>query len=394
MRPQPKIAIVGGSLVGPAAELFLRREGFTDVTTYEALPHPHSQSGGVMGVRFTTLDLLDLVGITRAQIMALDDPDVYAFDVRPGGHGVDLRGKSRFPGQVTSWDALHAEEADRADVQYGHTIKARRTEHGREVLTCSCGREHDADIVIWADGRKSLGRTLLDPARTLQYNGYVVWRGLAEPPTPTPHGFHRYYDIAGGRLFSITQPVIQSGLSYWEFSHNLPASEWMFLAGDAPERHAFMLPGWVKRHPEVRTTIAAHAEGLPHRLTDMIDHSEVSGIPVNDVPLPGRMIHHHSGGSMNVLMGDAIVPVRLQVGAGLNQGLHQAYDFARALTATSRDAALHTFETDALATLGRMVEQGRSRAHRNNLGWYVPVKPGITTAPEDDQWTEPKWVIA
>lgn len=394
MRPQPKIAIVGGSLVGPAAELFLRREGFTDVTTYEAMPTPHSQSGGVMGVRFTTLDLLDLVGIVRAKIMALADPDVYAYDVRPGGVGVDMRGKSSFPGQVTSWDALHTEEAERTNVQYGHTIKSRSVDGGRVYLACSCGQTHEADMVIWADGRKSLGRTLLDPQRPLKYNGYVVWRGLAEPPHPTPKGFHRYYDVPNGRLFSVTEPVVQSGRSYWEFSHNLPASEWEFLAGDAPERHAFLLPTWVERHPEVRATIAAHADGLPHNLTDMIDNSEVSGIPVNDVPMPSKMIHRHAGGGMEILMGDAIVPVRLQAGAGLNQGLHQAYDFARALTSTSLDGALYTYEQQSLDALGRMVEQGRSRAHRNNLGWYLPVKPGRTTAPASDQWAEPQWITA
>lgn len=386
---QPKIAVVGGSLVGPAAELFLRNEGLTDVTTYEANPHAHSQSGGVMGVRHSTLDLLAEVGIDRPKVIALADSDVHAFDVRPGGEA-NHRGSSTFPGMVTSWDALHHELTDRVDVQHGHAIRDARCDGGRQVLTCTCGTEHYADHVLWADGRKSTGRTLIDPDQPLRYNGYVVWRGLVEPPSPTPHGFNRFYDIEGGRLFSVTEPIIQTGKSYWEFSHNLPADDWKRLAGDQPEEHAFLLPQQV--HQDARDIIREHAEGLPPRFEAMIETSEVSGIPVNDVPMPKNAAVKRGRG-FSVRLGDALVPVRLQVGAGLNQGLHQAADLAGAL-GTGLQSAVACWDQIALSNLAKVVEQGRSRAHRNNLGWYLPVRPGKTTAPVDDQWADPKWVTA
>jgi 2-polyprenyl-6-methoxyphenol hydroxylase-like FAD-dependent oxidoreductase len=387
---QPKIAIVGGSLVGPAAELFLRHHGLTNVTTYEANPRPHSQSGGVMGVRYNTLDLLAAIGIERDTVIALTDSDTYAFDVQPNGEPRP-RSTSSFPGMVTSWDALHHQLARRVDVQHGHTIRDVHDDAGRQTLVCSCGNTHDADTVLWADGRKSTGRTLTDPDRPLTYNGYVVWRGLAESPTPTPKGFQRYYDIPGGRLFSITEPVIQSGKSYWEFSHNLPADEWRRIAGDAPEKHAFMLPKQVT--PAVRDVIRQHAQGLPPRFEEMAEHSEVSGIPVNDVPVPAHAMARRGRG-WQVLLGDALVPVRLQVGAGLNQGLHQAADFAEAVTSSTPSMAVACWDYAALSNLSRVVEMGRSRAHRNNLGWYLPVRPGKTTAPADDQWADPQWVTA
>lgn len=389
---QPKIAIIGGSLVGPFAELSLRRNRFTDVTTYEANPHALSQSGGVMGVRHNTLDLLAQVGIRRDSVVALNDSDVYAYDVQPDAEPLH-RGTSHFPGLVTSWDALHHELTKRVDVQHGHRIKTVVTAAGRQVLGCSCGTDHDADVVLWADGRKSLGRTLTDPDRPLAYNGYVVWRGLAEPPAPTPQGFHRYYDIPNGRLFSVTEPVIQSGKSYWEFSHNLPAEQWADLAGDTPERHAFLLPHQVT--DAVRALVMERAAGYPPRFLDMVAASEISGIPVNDVPMPTNALTYHRNGGWSALLGDALVPVRLQVGAGLNHGLHQAAELAAAMTTQPNPGkALADWDRNALGNLGAVVELGRSRAHRNNFGWYVPVQPGKTTVPAGDQWDDPEWVTA
>lgn len=390
MNANPAVSIVGGSLVGPFAELALRRNGYTNVTTYEANPHPHSQSGGVMGVRYSTLDLLAEAGIYRGSVMALTDSDVHAYDITPGGEPTK-RGTSAFPGVVTSWDALHHELTQRVDVQHGHTITNVHHHNNREILTCTCGTDHESDIVLWADGRKSKGRTLVDPDRPLTYNGYVVWRGLAAPPAETPHGFHRYYDIPNGRLFSVTEPVIQSGKSYWEFSHNMPAEQWTQLAHGAPERHAYMLPHQVS--DTTRAVIRDHTQGLPQRFQTMVDQSEVSGIPVNDVPMPGHTLTQHPHGGLSALLGDAIVPVRLQVGAGLNQGLHQAADFAAALT-TNSAVSLAGWDQQTMDNLGKVVEQGRSRAHRNNLGWYMPVRPGKTTAPGVDQWAEPEWVTA
>lgn len=391
---QPRIVIVGGSLVGPAAYLFLRAKGYRDITVLEANPRPFSQSGGVMGARQLTLDALSEVGVNLHNVQALTTPDVYAYDIDNGTP--ELRGVSAFPGMVTSWDALHAALADRVDVTRGHTARQLIDDAGRTYVLCSCGTEHDADLIIWADGRKSTGRTLLDTNRPMTYNGYVIWRGLVDPPTPAPRGFHRNYDITGGRLFSLTEPVIQSGKSYFEFSHNLDAEDWIELTGARPEERAYLLPTWVRRHHgRVIDIIRQHAVGLPHNFAEIIEHAEISGIPVNDVPFPDRLLHHHTSGALSVLVGDAAIPVRLQVGAGLNQGIQQVYDFIQAWSAVSHvPAELHTWEERHLAELAAWVELGRSRAHRNNLGWYIPVRKGRTAAPRQDQWTQPRWVTA
>jgi 2-polyprenyl-6-methoxyphenol hydroxylase-like FAD-dependent oxidoreductase len=386
------VAIVGGSLVGPAAELFLRRRGLRDVVTYEALPAARSQSGGVMGLRQDTIDLLAGLGVDIPAIEALDDRNVYAYDLT--GHGPVQRSVSAFPGIVTSWDALHTQLRGLVDVRTGHRLVALDEADGRWRLRFGNRPDVVADVVVFADGRHSTGRALLDPGRPLRYSGYVVWRGLAAAaPTPLPRGFERYYDTRHGRLFSVTGPLRQSGRCYWELSHNLPEQIYTDIAGAGPTARAFLLPDRIGA--DARTIIRAAAQGLPEAFTAMIEESEVAGIPVNDTTMPDRaVVHSSSGRAPAVLLGDALLPVRLQVGAGLNQGLRQAAELADALTSPDPTQPLQSWEQHTLDRLAPWVEQGRSRAHRNNLGVYEPVRPGRTTAPTADQWSEPRWVTA
>lgn len=386
MNEQSAIAIVGGSLVGPALELLLRRCGFQNVTTFEATPQAHSQSGGVMGLRADTLAILADLGISLSSVKAIGDPNVYAYDM-VNGEPVP-RGTSYFPGMVTSWDLLYGSLQDMVAVQHNHRVVAMREEGGKYVLRFHRHEEAAFDLVFFADGRKSWGRDRLDPNRPLHYNGYVTWRGLIPPPSPLPKGFTRYYDEPNGRLFSITEPLLSSGRCYWELSHNISMGEYIDAVGCPPTGCAFVFPEQIT--PGVRGLIRQAAAFLPSDFFSLVECSEVAGIPVNDVAMPTRAVFRENGATA-VLLGDALIPVRLQVGAGLNQGLIQAAEVARLL---ANGGSLDDWETNALNRLGPIVELGRSRAHRSNLGHYTPVRPGRTAAPMSDQWSEPRWVTA
>src|SRR5262245_32318089 len=108
MNEQLEVAVIGGSLVGPATELMLRRAGFENVTTYEAMGAAVSQSGGVMGLRWSTLDALKALGVDPDAVRALRDARVFAWDVLADGARIEPRSVSEFPGLVSSWDALHS----------------------------------------------------------------------------------------------------------------------------------------------------------------------------------------------------------------------------------------------------------------------------------------------
>lgn len=394
------IAIVGGSLVGPMTALLLQREGFTDVTVYEEMSAAQSRSGGIMGLRIPTIEAMESVGIDRREVVALRDNNTYAYDIAKGGVPVS-RGVSDFPGVITSWDALHQRLASLVDIRYGTKVSGVGVSPGSQdmVLQFADGTQRPFALVVFADGRKSTGRELLDPTRRMGYQGYVVWRGLSVPPRPTPTGFNRYFDVSSGRLFSVTGPILQSGKSYWELSHNLDRDTWTALAGGTPEERAYLLPSKVGRL--AREVVRKAARHLPTAFQSLVDDSEISGIPINDSRFPERSAFR-VGNGWAVLLGDALIPVRLQVGAGLNQGLLEAVTLVQGLARLPQAASpdevfdlMRRWEEATLDVMARWVELGRSRVGRLNLGRYEPVRPGWTSVPEtDDVFGEPKWVIA
>ena len=66
------------------------------------------------------------------------------------------------------------------------TTKAKRSPPcqtpGNDTVSVHLADGHTAqfDLVVCADGPQSVGRRLLFPAQSLQYVGYILWRGLAE----------------------------------------------------------------------------------------------------------------------------------------------------------------------------------------------------------------------
>lgn len=394
------IAIVGGSLVGPLTYLMLRQAGFSNVDIYEAMPTPESRSGGVMGLRYPVIDVLESLGIDRRSIQALRDPNVYAYDIARGGVPV-ARGASDFPGIVTSWDALHERLASLVDgIKYRHRVTGITEVDGTAMLSIiyrrggnSVNIEKPYDLVLFADGRKSTGRELLDPSRKLEYQDYVVWRGLSDPPRPVPSGFNRYYNIDGGKLFSVTEPIIQNGRSYWELSHNLDRETWVKIAGGQPEDRAYLLPKDVNQF--TRDTVMGALRHYPKSFQALVDGAEISGIPVNDTRFPNRAAFPF-GKAWAVLLGDALIPVRLQVGAGLNQGLLEAQRLVANLSTRDDEYVWRDWEAATLDTMAKWAELGRARVGRTNLGKYIPVRPGRTAVPQPGltQWDEPIWVSA
>lgn len=385
-----RVAVVGGSLVGPATELLLRQAGFKNVTTFEGSPIVNPTSGGVMGLRDETLDLLKLAGVDVTGLRGLRSNVVHSYDVVDGQ--ITSRGSVDFPGLTTTWEQLHEALVMPVDVQHGKRVKDLVIKDPGPVwLKFTDGDEQPFDLVIFADGRRSRGRAIMDPDRTLRYQGYGTWRGLADPQRDVD-GFSRHYDVEHGWLFSLTEPTLTTDRSYWEFNVNMSRDLITRVLGGPPETRTFLLPhqvGLVQRD-------VLHQLGdegwLPGRFQDLIRSSEeIMLLPVNDLNLPDRA-QWDVAGSKVVLVGDALIPARLQVGAGLNMGIKQAAGMVRYL-ASGQDLA--GWEREVIEEIAPWIELGRSRAHRSNLGTYRPVRPGKTAVPADSRpWSTPRWVAA
>lgn len=394
MQRDARIAIVGGSLVGPTTKLYLEAAGFEDVTIYEASRVVHPTSGGVMGVRPDVVFDLGNLGVDTGKLAALKTSMVTSHDVVAGMPR--RRGATMFPGLTASWDTLRGQLGNLTEAQHGKRLVAiRGTTNGTEIEFAD-GETREVDLVIGADGRKSTVRKLMDPARDSQfaYQGYLTWRGLT-PQRPNGwgeiSGFHRVYDAPHGSLFSLTEPLVQSGLQYFEYSHNLPRWSFRDMAGEMPEDKAYLLPKDVGSVARGVLETAMDELSLPLALRDAVRSAvSLTAIPVNDLPAP-LQVHWQVGGGHVVILGDAVLPVRLQVGVGLNMGIKQA----RGLTAAL--AGGHTltgWERHAINRLLPWAELGRSRAARINLGPYWPIRPGRTAVPSSGPFTQPRWVSA
>ncbi|TDB83066.1 monooxygenase, partial [Micromonospora fluostatini] len=177
-RPQPRIAVVGGSLTGCTAALLLRQAGFDQVTVYEAAPHSAPRGGGLIGLEHPALDTLDRLGIDQDEIVAHRSETIWQVTVRARQHTHTAR--RTYPGRNTTWNLLHTALTARLPDGMLHThrrVTGLTGRQGQPLLHFTDGTTRHADLVLFADGRTSTGRRLLDPDRPLRYAGYVAHRG-------------------------------------------------------------------------------------------------------------------------------------------------------------------------------------------------------------------------
>jgi 2-polyprenyl-6-methoxyphenol hydroxylase-like FAD-dependent oxidoreductase len=162
------------------------------------------------------------------------------------------------------------------------------TPHGT-TLHLVPGGSLDFDLVVCADGYRSLGRGLLDPGAAPAYRGMVLWRGLI-PERDTGA------DALGG--CDLLRPLYQGGhgvayyvpgpgqstepgerLLMWGYYLQVPESALASVLVDDQERqHSGSVP-FGKVHPEVRAALETRLAGLlPSPLFELVRQSGNSSI--------------------------------------------------------------------------------------------------------------------
>ncbi|MEV4539328.1 FAD-dependent monooxygenase [Asanoa sp. NPDC049518] len=342
-RPSPlRIAVVGGSLTGPVTAMLLHAAGFPDVTVYEAAPAHVPLAGGLISLEHPALEVLDRLGIDQSEVLACPSEHIVQMDIRDR---IPTRTLTRtYPGRNTTWTLLHAALAQRmpaGTVRTGHRLTDLHTSGGRPRLRFTNGDTATADLVVFADGRASTGRRILDPDRALRYAGYVAHRGTTQPPTLTLSDFLRMQPWPGAQ-FNIA-PI--PGALDWTFYLNATAGQYEAWFGAPPTRR-LMATGRHVSGP-ARTVVDACATALLPT-----DHAEVvrtttqrMAVPVIDIDPPQQMVWP-VGDGWAVLIGDALAPVRAHIAKGANNGIEQAAGLAAALHQH------HKFGADLGAALG------------------------------------------
>jgi 2-polyprenyl-6-methoxyphenol hydroxylase-like FAD-dependent oxidoreductase len=345
--------VVGGSLVGLSAAIALSRLGM-DLTVLERSPARAVEGGGGLGV---DIDLLrQVTGIAG-------EP--------PAVHGVDR--------DTTAWHLLlvglevQALRRPGVMVQRGTLVTAVQpgdSQHRAKAVT-EDGGEHDADLVIGADGARSTVRAAVEPGHPdARYAGVLLWRslvdeqampaGVALPPEGEPS---REVYAGPYRLVTYLVPGATGETAVGHRRLNLvwydpQQSDLLRDMGvlDGETIHGSLAPGTLPA--PIRGRLAGFAAAnwpSPWR--------EALALALRDGTVFGTPLVHYEPGQLVrdrvALAGDAAHAASPMVGGGFRQGLYDVAALTRVLTGTSSagdiTGALRDYQEMRLAPAARHV---------------------------------------
>jgi 2-polyprenyl-6-methoxyphenol hydroxylase-like FAD-dependent oxidoreductase len=286
-----RVGIIGGSIAGCAAAALLHQAGH-DVIVFERSESDLVSRGA--GIVAATAEWQDMTahGLIDGTLPACR-ADYSRFVTRAPGTG-----QQRWLGDVQmsltllNWAHIYQrlrrrvpDDRYRADAAVGR-IEA--TPHGARLHLLP-GGSLDFDLVVCADGYRSLGRGLIDPRAAPAYRGMVLWRGLL------PERDIRVDALDGCDLL---RPVYQGGhgvvyylpgsgqstergkrLLMWGYYLQVPESALASVLVDDHERQQSGSVPFGKVHPEVRAGLESRLAGLlPPVLFELVQQSGNSSI--------------------------------------------------------------------------------------------------------------------
>jgi 2-polyprenyl-6-methoxyphenol hydroxylase-like FAD-dependent oxidoreductase len=170
-RRQPRAVIIGGSMAGLSAGLFLR-----SVDIFERTSERLSARGAGILAHAELRTLLAALGIDTDANFGVPIPTRVVLDA--SDQVIAIRD---MPQIATGWTRVHtllAEQFPAGNYHSGCDFQSCETLTDGISVRFADGREEIADVLIGADGfRSSVRRCLFPDARPL-YSGYVAWRGI------------------------------------------------------------------------------------------------------------------------------------------------------------------------------------------------------------------------
>ena len=392
-RKPPSVGVIGGSIAGSATAVLLARAGCA-VTLLERSGDAPVDRGAGIGVPtsvFETLVARDLVDAGTPCFVAHRFPRLWRTEEedRYGHVAWDQTGSVA----LLNWGALHRNLRRRVPAgayRTGCAVTAlRENEDGGIAVQLGDGRSQTFDLVVCADGYRSVGRRMLFPETRPEYVGYVLWRGvlaerdLADPAPlegavcwPSYRGGHGPFYFVPGADGSVApgRRLVNWGL----FLRVTELERAELLVGKDAGGPGGLPPDTMAPAREASLKQWA-GDVLPTYYADIVGKSAgtfVQAIYECTVPAYRR--------GRICLAGDAGALARPHTGTGVLKGITDAITLAGALgTGAPLDEALarwseeRTASGNALVTLGRQL----GRALVDELG-----DPSKMDAPAMQRW--------
>jgi 2-polyprenyl-6-methoxyphenol hydroxylase-like FAD-dependent oxidoreductase len=324
----PKVLIVGAGIGGLTAATALRAKGI-DVEIHEARERQRL-TGTALGLASNATKVLRALGIDLAAVDCGRALECFELRTARGKliRSLPVRAITTELGDpvvsIHRDDLIRTLRAAAGDVpiRYGaEVISAEFGDAGARV-TCADGRMTDADLLIGADGIRSMVRARLSGELGPTEYGYVCWLATTSFSHPRMvRGYCGHYWGAGQRFGLID---IGGGRAYWWGTKNMPAAQARDWRGRKSEILA-AFDGWA---PEVTAVV----ERTPA--------SEIVSVPAQDRPFLDRW-----GSGPVSLIGDAAHPMLTSLGQGASSAIEDGYVLAQALASVPEPvAALRRYE--------------------------------------------------
>ena len=378
----PRVAIVGGSLGGLTAALYLRDLG-CDVDVYERSTAVLEARGAGIAVLEQTLRYpTERGGVSPERFCSRTD---WIRFLRPDG---TVEQEQEHGYRFSSWNAVYRTLLDDFDADHYH-LGREMVSFDHEAGNCvqvgfADGQHVEVDLLICADGINSVARQRLLPGVEPSYAGYVAWRGVIPESELTPATYDALHDgltyqlLPDSHILLYPIPGLDGGV---EPGHRLMNIVWYrnLSAADLPalltdrtgrRRSVSVPPGATNGDAidEMRAFARGHLAPPIAEVVTRIPEPFLQA--VFDIEVP-RMAFGRT-----CLLGDAAFAVRPHAAAGTAKAAEDGYVLARQLEAAQGDvvSALQAWETRQLQ-LGRSLLQ-RTRDIGDSSQFTATFQPG------------------
>ena len=378
-----RVGIIGGSIAGCAAAALLHRAGH-DVTVFERSGSALVSRGAGILMHTTAWQDMTERGLIDGTVPACRAGYSRVVTRAPG------TGRQRWLGDVQldtvlfNWAHLYQSLRRRVpDSLYRGGTAVERIEvapHGT-TLHLAAGGSLDFDLVVCADGYRSLGRGLIDPGAVPAYRGMVLWRGLI-PERDTRAGalggcdlLRPMYQGGHGVAYYVPGQGTEPGerLLMWGYYLQVPESALASVLVDDQERQQSGSVPFGKVHPQVRAALESRlADLLPAPLFELVQQSGNSSVQAIYSCVPRSYARDRL-----CLAGDAGMVVPPFAGSGVLRAVASAASLADALAGAPAvdDAVLRW--SDAQLQVASQVMPNTEVIERS----YVFGMPDLTAMP-------------
>jgi len=372
LNSRKRVTIVGGSIGGLFAGLFLRKAGW-HVEIYERVADEIKSRGAGIVTHAPLFDALRRIG-------AMPDGEV---GVAVEGRRVfsssgQIVGSLPFPQILTSWDRLYRLLVDafpREQYHRGVSLLSIRQDASGVYATFDGGRVIRSDLLIGADGHRSTVRAQYAPAIKPEYAGYIAWRGLVQESALSETTRDAIF-----RHFAFSLPEHEQMLGYpvagadedMRPGHRRINFVWYRPADERTELRRLLTdksgnsngvsvaPTSIR--PEILEEMRRDAEQLlSPQFSEIVQRAELPLIqPIYDVTSRQLVFDR------TVLLGDAAFVARPHCGMGVTKAAQDASALFDAIVdEADLDAALARYQTERIPFGARIVQ------HAQALGAYM-----------------------